>query len=155
LSDRRAQKTNFRANCTKRPGSASEISPKFGELMSLLGSRTLAWFKNVEEFRAELRAPGLANRNVLDCGEIPLFEAGSLYNVAAFIAELSGLRGRIKGLKGSLVEPFLRRARAVIRIADKIGPVAGEADEFLIVGIHQSAKHKNGLRLGPPGRTST
>src|SRR5580693_5013874 len=86
--------------------------------------------ENVEELRAELQALGLANRNVLECGEIPLFEAGSFDDVAAFIAELSGLRGRIEGLKGSLVEPFLRSARAVIRIADEIRPVAGEAGDL-------------------------
>ena len=76
--------------------------------------------ENVEELCAELQALGLANRDVLECGEIPLFEAGSFDDVAAFIAELSGLRGQIEGLKGSLVEPFLRSARAVIRIADEI-----------------------------------
>ena len=36
------QKRNFSAICTRRPGSASEISPKLGELMSLFGRRKLA-----------------------------------------------------------------------------------------------------------------
>jgi len=49
--------------------------------------------ENVEELRAELQALGLANWNVLECGEIPLFEAGSFDDVAAFIAELSGRGG--------------------------------------------------------------
>jgi hypothetical protein len=34
--------------------------------------------ENVEELGAELQPLGLANRDVLECGEIPLFEAGSI-----------------------------------------------------------------------------
>jgi hypothetical protein len=76
--------------------------------------------ENVEELRAELRALGLANWNILECGEIPLFEAGSFDDVAAFIAELSG--------RGGVQQSGNRKKRLASRAArTDITPVIGGA----------------------------
>src|SRR5271156_4096970 len=86
--------------------------------------------EDVEELRTELQALGFANGNVLEGREVPLLQAGALHDVAAFVAELASLRGGVELLECRGVEPFLRSVWTVVRVADHVWTIAGEAGDF-------------------------
>src|SRR5690242_8158414 len=65
---------------------------------------------DVKELRSELEAHGFAYRDILEQREIPLLKRRPGHDVAARVAELSGLSSRIQPLKRTGVEPLLRRA---------------------------------------------
>src|SRR5450755_3810692 len=84
--------------------------------------------QEVEQLAAELQFFIFGDTNVLESREVPVCVSRSLKNVAAFIAEL--LHWRVYILRNSLesggIEPFLRRARSGVRVADEVRPVAGK-----------------------------
>ena len=88
--------------------------------------------KNIEQLTAELKFFGFRQPNVLEGRGIPVHVSRALDHVAAFVPkDLESAEWiRLELLKSAYVEPFLRRARTRVWVANQIGAVRGKAGDF-------------------------
>ena len=115
-------------------GPTSEwISPNVGDVISLLGSRKLVWFRKLNSSPRNWNSFPSATRIFLTAEKSQSAYPGPcMHDVAPFVTELLHRRVRIWNdlPECALVQPFLRCMRTGVWVPDQVRPIAGEAGDF-------------------------
>src|SRR5713226_2319094 len=86
--------------------------------------------QRVEAFGAELDTLAFSDGKILEQRKIDVGDSGAADCVAALIAELPGLRGRVETPEGAAAHPLIRGVRSGVRIGNQIRTARIEAADL-------------------------